>query len=76
MQNYEPRLGELQIPVLVVAGAKDEVFAEESHRIAERISTAEELVFAEAGHGPQLECPEPFGQALRGFLEAHHSCAP
>jgi 2-succinyl-6-hydroxy-2,4-cyclohexadiene-1-carboxylate synthase len=63
------RLGQLGMPVLVVAGADDAAFTERGRRLAATIGPNAELVVIEgAGHTVQLEQPERFLGALRGWL--------
>lgn len=63
------RLGEIQVPVLVVVGEHDLPI---NHRVAgllvEGIPNAELTVIPGAAHLPSLENPELFNQVLRDFL--------
>ena len=67
------RLGELTMPVLVVAGADDTKFVALGHRMATAIgpNAAFETVPG-AGHTAHLEQPERFLSLLRRWLAAHH----
>lgn len=63
------RLGELEMPVLVVAGALDTKFAGLGERLAESIGPNAELALIDdAGHTAHLEQPERFLAILRGWL--------
>jgi 2-succinyl-6-hydroxy-2,4-cyclohexadiene-1-carboxylate synthase len=63
------RLGELEIPVLVVAGALDARFVGLAHRLADAIGPSATLVVVPgAGHTVHLEQPERFTAALRDWL--------
>jgi len=63
------RLGELTIPVLVVAGVKDEKFARIAERIVGQIGNNASLCLIEgSGHTPHLEQPERFATTVREFL--------
>ncbi|MDX9863570.1 MAG: alpha/beta hydrolase [Anaerolineaceae bacterium] len=63
------RLGELDLPVLVVTGEDDQVVpTEESVQAAEDIPGAQLAVFPDCGHVPNEECPEAFLDAVEPFL--------
>jgi 2-succinyl-6-hydroxy-2,4-cyclohexadiene-1-carboxylate synthase len=64
------RLGELRIPVLVVAGADDAKFVALGERIAAGIAGAELRVVPGAGHAVPFEQPDRFARLLRAFLDA------
>lgn len=62
-------LPRLDVPVLILVGAEDEVTPPEESQAMEREVRGGELVtIPEAGHLASLEQPEPFNQALEGFL--------
>lgn len=60
------RLGELAMPVDVVAGARDEKFVDIGRRLAERIPDARLTVVPEAGHALPLEAPAALAAVLAG----------
>jgi 2-succinyl-6-hydroxy-2,4-cyclohexadiene-1-carboxylate synthase len=62
------RLHELRGPVLLVAGERDERYAEAAHRMAERIPDARVRVVPGAGHAPQLEQPRLLAEILDEHL--------
>ena len=63
------RLEELDMPVLVVAGADDGKFASEGARLRESIGANASLeLIRDAGHAAHLEQPAAFLQVLRAFL--------
>ncbi len=63
------RLGELQVPVLVVAGTEDEIVPlEQQQRVAEAVG-GEIKVLEGCGHALQDECPERFVEAVTPWLE-------
>jgi len=65
------RLGELEMPVLVVAGALDAKFAPIAHRTVEAIGPNAALaVLADAGHAACFERPGAFVALVRQFLGA------
>jgi pimeloyl-ACP methyl ester carboxylesterase len=63
------RLGELDMPVLVVSGDDDQVVpTEESVQAAADIPGAQLAVFTDCGHVPNEECPEDFLTVVKPFL--------
>jgi 2-succinyl-6-hydroxy-2,4-cyclohexadiene-1-carboxylate synthase len=58
------RLGELAIPVTVLAGERDEQYVAAGRRLAEMIPHAELQVVADAGHRLALEAPQAIATAL------------
>jgi 2-succinyl-6-hydroxy-2,4-cyclohexadiene-1-carboxylate synthase len=65
-----PRLAELAMPVLAVAGALDERFAAIAERMAAAIGpNAEVALVPDAGHAAHLERPEAFLQLARTWLD-------
>jgi 2-succinyl-6-hydroxy-2,4-cyclohexadiene-1-carboxylate synthase len=66
------RLGELAMPVLVVAGAEDLKFTELADRLASGIGGNAELAVIEgAGHTVHLERPDAFVTLLEEWLARH-----
>jgi 2-succinyl-6-hydroxy-2,4-cyclohexadiene-1-carboxylate synthase len=65
------RLGRLDMPVLVVAGANDEKFSAEAVRLGEAIgANADVVLLPAAGHAVHLEQPDAFLRVLRQWLAA------
>ncbi len=65
------RLGELEMPVLVVVGARDDKFGPIAQRTREAIGPNARLaVVAEAGHAACFERPGPFAALVREMLGA------
>ena len=62
------RLGELAMPVLLMAGARDEKFVEIGHRAAAAIPDATVVTVADAGHAAHLEQPDATAEAIAGWL--------
>jgi pimeloyl-ACP methyl ester carboxylesterase len=63
------RLGQLDMPVLVVSGDDDQVVpTEESVQAAADIPGAQLAVFPDCGHVPNEECPEDFLAVVKPFL--------
>jgi pimeloyl-ACP methyl ester carboxylesterase len=67
---YMDRLYEIQVPTLIVHGAKDHLvpvkFAEEAHS---RIQGSKLSIIPDAGHWPQREKPEEFYEIVSAFLK-------
>lgn len=63
------RLGELSVPVMLVAGALDEKFVALNQRMAAMIPQARLKIVPEAGHAVHLESPGCFESLLRDFWE-------
>ena len=63
------RLGELELPVLVVTGADDRIVPpEQSEELARQLPNATLAVFDSCGHLPHEECPLGFLAVLEGWL--------
>ena len=68
--DLSQRLGELDVPVLVVTGDDDRVVpTENSIKAAGLIPGAELVVLPACGHAPQEECPQDFLLAVNEFLD-------
>ena len=63
MESLWGRLGELPMPVALVAGARDPKFLAIARRMQERIPRAE-LHVLEGGHALALECPGGLAEVL------------
>lgn len=64
MEPLWERLGELAIPVVLLAGERDEKFAAIAGRMAGAIGSAEVVVVAGAGHALHLERPDAVAGTL------------
>ena len=68
-EREEPDYSRITRPTLIVAGGKDPLrepgYAQALH---EQIRGSELVVFPEAGHFAHLDFPEPFNEAVIGFL--------
>jgi len=63
------RLGELDLPVLIITGDDDRVVpTADSIRLADEIPGSELVVLPACGHVPQEECPQAFLDAVVAFL--------
>lgn len=68
MQPLWERLGELRLPVLVIAGAGDAKFVLLAERLTAAIPDAELAIVEGAGHTVHLERPEAFVALVRSWL--------
>ena len=64
----EPELATLRLPTLVIAGERDTPSLGPSKDLARCIPGARLVVIPGAGHVVNLEKPQSFNEALRGFL--------
>jgi len=74
-----PRLGELQLPVLVITGDDDRVVdPAESERLVGALvrADAELVTIGECGHLPQEECPAQTLAAIEGFVDRQGDHSP
>ncbi|MED1605017.1 alpha/beta hydrolase [Cytobacillus kochii] len=73
--NLVPRLGEINVPVLVTVGRHDWITpVESSETIVEYTKTARFVVFENSGHSPQQEENEKYLKLVREFLEFNYIC--
>jgi pimeloyl-ACP methyl ester carboxylesterase len=64
--------GSLALPVLLIAGEKDEIAAlPDQHRLVELLPNGELEVIADVGHLIHYETPEPAARYIRNFLKDH-----
>jgi L-proline amide hydrolase len=63
------RLGEIDVPLLLISGEHDEVRPEVVRVIAEAVPGARWELFETSSHTPHLEEPERFLRVVEGFLE-------
>ncbi len=64
------RLAELELPVLLLAGALDEKYVAAGRRMASAAAERRRSrTIPEAGHAPQLEGPDAVAAELRAFLD-------
>ena len=62
------RLGEIEVPVLLVSGEHDEVRPSVVAAMHERLRDSQWELFADSSHMPHLEEPERFDQVVTAFL--------
>lgn len=63
------RLAELDLPVLLLAGANDAKFADIAHRMAARLPDARVALVPHAGHAAHLERPDSTAAILAPWLD-------
>ena len=61
------RLGELQMPVTLVVGERDDKFRAIAARIAEAMPDAQVVVVERAGHAVHLEAPQRVAEIIRAW---------
>jgi pimeloyl-ACP methyl ester carboxylesterase len=66
MQPVWGRLGELLMPVTVLAGQRDSKFLVLGRRLADELPAGRLEVVAGAGHGLLLEAPDVVARAIDG----------
>jgi 2-succinyl-6-hydroxy-2,4-cyclohexadiene-1-carboxylate synthase len=59
----------LELPLLAIAGDRDEGYVRAARRIAETAPRARAAIVGEAGHAPQLQQPEEVAALLVEFLD-------
>lgn len=65
-----PDLAGFDVPALVLHGAEDQLIpVAEAELLAEGLPDAELMIIPGAGHLPNLEQPDVFNDAVRGYLE-------
>lgn len=66
--NAKPRLGEIQAPALVIAGASDMPTVGMAQAMAQAIPNARLEIFEHSRHFPFIEEPEKFARVMNEFL--------
>jgi 2-succinyl-6-hydroxy-2,4-cyclohexadiene-1-carboxylate synthase len=66
-----PRLHEIDVPTLFLAGALDQRYAALAPVMAAEVPGAEHRIIPDAGHTTHLEQPDAFGQVVTAFLGRH-----
>lgn len=70
--DYEPRLGEIDSPMLFIAGKDDGATPSDNmRRLHGMVPGSQFLELSPAGHLSNIEQPEAYNVALRDFLAAH-----
>ncbi len=69
LYDVRPRLGELQMPALIIAGRSDRVCSLQQATIMhEGVAGSRLVLFEQSGHMPQMEEPERYIEVVRDFL--------
>lgn len=69
LYDVRPRLGELQMPALIIAGRSDRVCSLQQATIMhEGVAGSRLVIFEQSGHMPQMEEPERYIEVVRDFL--------
>ena len=61
----------LELPLLAIAGARDQAYAEVAARMAELAPRGSAALVEEAGHAPQLQRPDAVARLLADFLDEY-----
>jgi len=61
-------LHRLELPVLALAGARDERYSAAAQRMADAVPDGRAAIVPDAGHAPQLQQPEAVASSLAAFL--------
>jgi 2-succinyl-6-hydroxy-2,4-cyclohexadiene-1-carboxylate synthase len=61
-------LHRLELPVLALAGARDERYSAAAQRFADAVPDGRAAIVPDAGHAPQLQQPEAVASSLAAFL--------
>jgi L-proline amide hydrolase len=69
--DITPRLGEIQLPVLVISGEHDEATPTVVHPLVDALRDARWELFSGASHSTHLEQPERFLELVATFLASH-----
>jgi proline-specific peptidase len=67
--DISDRLGEIDIPTLITAGAHDEFTPVQAQRLNEGIKDSELVTFEDASHTQFVEEPERYRKLVAGFLD-------
>jgi 2-succinyl-6-hydroxy-2,4-cyclohexadiene-1-carboxylate synthase len=64
------QLHEIRIPVLIVAGSRDEKFAAIAKRMKQLIPKSTVSIIDKAGHSAHLDQPTAFGESVNAWLQS------
>lgn len=67
--RYIDRLEEISVPVLSLAGERDQAFLATGQYIARKVPDAKYVQIADAGHPANQDQPEQFNAVVRAFLD-------
>jgi pimeloyl-ACP methyl ester carboxylesterase len=66
------QLSQLEMPVLAIAGARDDGYSRAAKRIASTAAHGRAAIVEEAGHAAHLQQPEEVARLLSEFLDDLH----
>jgi pimeloyl-ACP methyl ester carboxylesterase len=70
-EDHSARLGEIDVPVLVVGGELDGFFSvEQQQALVDALPNATFVLYPETGHAPHAELPHPFVHEVQRFLKS------
>ncbi len=70
--DVRPRLSELRMPTLILAGRHDRICpVNQADLMSQRIPNARLEIFENSGHMPQMEAPADYVERVRAFLTQH-----
>lgn len=69
--TVEDKLGEIDIPTLVIAADEDYTPVEDKQRIVNKMKKAKLVVIEDSRHATPVEHPEVFNRTLASFIENH-----
>jgi len=67
--NLEPQLGDIKVPTLIMAGAKDDLPVDWERRYADAIDGCRFELFENIGHFIPMESPQKFIDLLTSFIK-------
>ncbi len=69
--DYTSTLAEIKVPTLIVVGRED-VFTPiaDAEYMHQRIANSQLVIFDQAGHMPNMECPDEFNRVVLDFLKS------
>ncbi len=70
-QDLTPQLGQLRLPILWIAGQRDEAYAAIARRVASSHPTISSWIAAEAGHRVPWESTASFTARVEAWLAGH-----
>jgi len=69
-QPWWPYLQEIRIPVLLIAGSRDEKFVAIAERMKQLIPQSTLSIISKAGHSAHLDQPAAFGDTINAWLQS------
>lgn len=74
--SYWPRLRNIATPTLLIAGERDEKFADLARRMHAAIPNSRLAIVPDAGHAVHLELPDTYAESVISFLETVNRSIP